>query len=291
MGRVFDGWLRDLGFASYAAYLNSGLWARIRSRVFDAKGRQCLRCGGKARQVHHRLYSPAVMRGDDIEPLEPICGDCHEREHGLHRVRIKVTTQKKPQPPRKRSKARKKHKPKRRNSGVAIRERCTVCGREHRGPGGPCRRCRETIARRQDDAKNYGNCSMCGRRRHHKSLIVEPLTKSLMCRPCRGALQAQKRREQICRALDIMQDRPNHQKSAMLMAYNERESPLGAALNGSRAHTRQPAATIKLRGAYRQKKSPEAKAQDNKPTSEIAAGRACGTVRQSQRPVAKANAK
>lgn len=39
---------------------------------------------------------------------------------------------------------------------------------------------------------------------------------------------------------------------------------------------------------YRQQTTPKAKAQANQPTSKIAAGQACGPVRQSQRPAARA---
>ena len=69
--------LRSMGFADYAAYLGSPLWRSIRGRAF-AVSKRCYGCNGKADQIHHRSYAPAVMEGHDIRPLVPVCAACHE---------------------------------------------------------------------------------------------------------------------------------------------------------------------------------------------------------------------
>lgn len=68
---------RQLGFVSYAAYLSSGLWASIRSRVLSRDKRLCKCCGGPANQVHHHSYDIAVMKGHADHLLISICETCH----------------------------------------------------------------------------------------------------------------------------------------------------------------------------------------------------------------------
>jgi hypothetical protein len=76
--------LAALGFASYAAYLNSALWAGIRARVYGTKGRICIRCKcHAATQIHHVNYEPDTLSGRSIIGLVPICRPCHRKEHGL----------------------------------------------------------------------------------------------------------------------------------------------------------------------------------------------------------------
>lgn len=67
-----------MGYADYAAYLDSPLWATIRQRVFVRDGRCCAGCGGRATQVHHRDYDANTMAGDTITGLLSVCHDCHE---------------------------------------------------------------------------------------------------------------------------------------------------------------------------------------------------------------------
>jgi uncharacterized Zn finger protein (UPF0148 family) len=82
--KFFSELLSPLGFSRYDDYLNSPLWAGIRTRVFESKGRTCLRClTAKANQIHHERYDLATMRGDTLLHLTPICGDCHQSEHGI----------------------------------------------------------------------------------------------------------------------------------------------------------------------------------------------------------------
>ncbi len=69
--------LRSLGFKTYSEYLDSELWQSIRKRVFRDKGRKCFKCKKPASQIHHPSYAVDVMKGDNIEPLKPVCNKCH----------------------------------------------------------------------------------------------------------------------------------------------------------------------------------------------------------------------
>ena len=71
--------LRALGFANYDEYQASPkYWPSTRKKLFRAKGRKCFKCRKLATQVHHTSYALDVMKGDNIEPLEPVCKSCHE---------------------------------------------------------------------------------------------------------------------------------------------------------------------------------------------------------------------
>lgn len=71
--------LKRIGFNSYASYLASPLWKRIRAEVFKAKGRKCWLCDSAATQVHHRQYNKNTLNGKRIRHLFPLCDECHER--------------------------------------------------------------------------------------------------------------------------------------------------------------------------------------------------------------------
>jgi hypothetical protein len=73
-----DAALREIGFADYAAYLRSELWATIRAAVLDGSP-SCVLCPRPARQVHHTEYSHPVLLGGDRGPLKPVCAGCHKR--------------------------------------------------------------------------------------------------------------------------------------------------------------------------------------------------------------------
>lgn len=81
LGNVYryrDENLRALGFESYKMYLASALWKGIRARVLEQHP-NCLRCGKKATQVHHRAYDPATLRGELLAAMNPACAKCHRR--------------------------------------------------------------------------------------------------------------------------------------------------------------------------------------------------------------------
>lgn len=70
--------LEDLGYADYAAYLDSDLWHSIRSKFLPSGDGKCPVCrDGKATQVHHTNYSLPVMKGERNDKLMPICRRCH----------------------------------------------------------------------------------------------------------------------------------------------------------------------------------------------------------------------
>lgn len=70
--------LRKLGFRSYAKYLNSTLWRRIKKRLFKDRGYVCQRCRDEGDQIHHRDYSIETLNGDSLEALVVLCRECHE---------------------------------------------------------------------------------------------------------------------------------------------------------------------------------------------------------------------
>jgi hypothetical protein len=76
--RARSGYLRKLGFRSYKEYLRSQLWAGIRKRVFEKKGRKCICCGEHATLVHHVEYTHSNLAGETLVGLEPLCQECHK---------------------------------------------------------------------------------------------------------------------------------------------------------------------------------------------------------------------
>jgi hypothetical protein len=69
--------LRRMGFKSFRANLRSPLWASIRARVLEIAPK-CQCCFKRpARQVHHRAYDPATLKGESIGCLDALCARCH----------------------------------------------------------------------------------------------------------------------------------------------------------------------------------------------------------------------
>jgi hypothetical protein len=72
--------LRQIGFNSYADYLASELWAKIRIKVFATHDGKCRLCDRKATEVHHFRYSKSVLLGKSFGMnLVPLCRLCHEK--------------------------------------------------------------------------------------------------------------------------------------------------------------------------------------------------------------------
>lgn len=71
--------LAGLRFPTYGHYLRSATWQWVRTKVFREKGSHCTICGNRATELHHNQYSRDVLLGKDIEPIYPICRDCHKR--------------------------------------------------------------------------------------------------------------------------------------------------------------------------------------------------------------------
>jgi hypothetical protein len=71
--------LGRMGFLNYADYRESDLWKDIRRRVYKFRGRNCVLCGDKSKAIHHHSYAESVLRGDDIQPMYPLCDKCHTK--------------------------------------------------------------------------------------------------------------------------------------------------------------------------------------------------------------------
>ncbi len=69
--------LRELGYATYRAYLDSPLWTSIKLRVYGKHGRKCVICPKRSTELHHYSYSKAVLQGNDLDKIVPVCGGCH----------------------------------------------------------------------------------------------------------------------------------------------------------------------------------------------------------------------
>lgn len=83
--------LRSLGFASYADYLRSPLWASIRQRVLESS-RWCFVCGDLATQVHHQRYCRKDLTGKSLKKLVPVCATHHYRAEFRRHDGAKLST-------------------------------------------------------------------------------------------------------------------------------------------------------------------------------------------------------
>lgn len=85
-----NAYLKNLGFANYAAYLKSDLWKQVKERAFTEKGRQCLTCGAPATVLHHLRYHYDDLRGDTLDNIVPVCNPCHREFEFLVGVKVSV---------------------------------------------------------------------------------------------------------------------------------------------------------------------------------------------------------
>lgn len=77
--------LARMGYPTYAAYLASPLWARVRRAFFNdvewgflGGDRPCYSCGAHATQVHHGRYTKKNLTGESLRHLYALCRRCHE---------------------------------------------------------------------------------------------------------------------------------------------------------------------------------------------------------------------
>jgi hypothetical protein len=70
--------LREMGFETYASYLASDDWAKIKAGVIWSRGSVCRCCLASGTDVHHLDYSLATMRGLKASSLVVLCRRCHE---------------------------------------------------------------------------------------------------------------------------------------------------------------------------------------------------------------------
>jgi hypothetical protein len=87
--------LERLGFLSYADYLKSHQWSKIRRRVLKRAEWRCEVCGQQtATSVHHRSYRREVLLGhkeyDNF--LVATCVDCHRESEYSGGVKTTLTT-------------------------------------------------------------------------------------------------------------------------------------------------------------------------------------------------------
>ena len=69
--------LNRLGFKTYDDYRVSELWYGIRKRVIGIKGCRCSLCPKRYDCIHHHSYRRDVLSGANIQPLFPLCNECH----------------------------------------------------------------------------------------------------------------------------------------------------------------------------------------------------------------------
>lgn len=151
--------LAELGYASYRAYQAGPLWKSIRLRVYELKGRTCLRCEqSPATAIHHTRYDMATLRGETLACLVPICDHCHRIEHAAEiEAKRRRKTGVKP------AKAKSPPTPKRKNRGGKLN--CQICARNARKPETPCcKSCARKIRRGMFIPNGDGSYRRVGRR-------------------------------------------------------------------------------------------------------------------------------
>ncbi|WP_456461356.1 SH3 domain-containing protein [Reichenbachiella sp.] len=62
-------------------YLKSDDWQRKRYVVLKRDNWQCVYCGTRATQVHHKKYAKKNIGKEPIEWLVSVCKSCHEAQH------------------------------------------------------------------------------------------------------------------------------------------------------------------------------------------------------------------
>ena len=65
---------------SYADYLATSYWQRVRVLVMRRDAGKCRQCGNVADDVHHKTYRGWFK--EKLSDLEAICRQCHANEHG-----------------------------------------------------------------------------------------------------------------------------------------------------------------------------------------------------------------
>lgn len=72
--------LKEMGFSSYADYLRSAHWRRIREEYVASKlSERCALCGRDEYQLHHKSY--ARLGRELLMDFVALCGQCHSALH------------------------------------------------------------------------------------------------------------------------------------------------------------------------------------------------------------------
>jgi 5-methylcytosine-specific restriction endonuclease McrA len=69
-------------------YLPSDEWQRKRAVVLKRDKFECVHCGARATQVHHRRYARRRIGNEPIEWLVSVCAACHEKAHSKRRTGV-----------------------------------------------------------------------------------------------------------------------------------------------------------------------------------------------------------
>jgi len=62
-------------------YLKSKEWQRKRYVVLKRDNWQCVYCGARATQVHHKRYAKNNIGKEPIKWLVSVCKSCHDNQH------------------------------------------------------------------------------------------------------------------------------------------------------------------------------------------------------------------
>lgn len=132
--------LQKLGFQSYAEYLASDLWMKIRRAVLDRDDRRCRLCGEPTTIVHHIDYSRKTLCGRTLDGLAALCDLCHTKvefdSDGNKRMLFQAVTTYyslcRGRPPKK--------KPAKRQKKVSSKPRC-ACGNFKKKNKRMCKSC------------------------------------------------------------------------------------------------------------------------------------------------------
>jgi 5-methylcytosine-specific restriction endonuclease McrA len=62
-------------------YLKSDAWQRKRYVVLKRDNWQCVYCGARATQVHHKRYAKKNIGKEPIKWLVSVCKSCHDKKH------------------------------------------------------------------------------------------------------------------------------------------------------------------------------------------------------------------
>lgn len=73
--------LREQGYDSYRAYLNSPAWRDVRNRYRASDLPQVCMCGSDQYQLHHATYDR--VGHEALDDLIPLCRACHAQAHLL----------------------------------------------------------------------------------------------------------------------------------------------------------------------------------------------------------------
>lgn len=139
-----------LGYASYAEYLKSPLWSRIRREVLWRDGSECRICRAGTRIVHHQSYDVDTLLGKRNDRLVALCDNCHHKAHfdkkgnkrSWQQMQCYVDDQLRKIEMATKAKAKKAEARKQQPKAVKQRHKCRACKRiKCKKPDSLCPRC------------------------------------------------------------------------------------------------------------------------------------------------------